>query len=297
MGKLPRRGEAFCWLITPCKKEIYPNPRARTEGEVEVKEGIGQSLLPLAPCFAFNDTKAEIDNAKSSSLRRTSRTPRALSFSSLPPEEIPPTKMRNVPAVKFPKVNKGRALDLFSGTGSVGARLIELGYEVISLDIDPKTNPTILTDILVWDYKEKPPGYFRLIAASVPCTEYSLAKTTAPRDMSMADELVSKVVEIFDYFNPKYWWSENPPYGFLRFRDVLSGYPYVDIDYCRFSDWGYQKPTRFWGSPNLGELPHVRCRGWNCKNVVRTPQGFQHKERLGGNQMHFNSSQKAPPGD
>ena len=72
----------------------------------------------------------------------------------------------------------------------------------------------------------------------------------------------------------------------------MRGLPYVDIDYCRFSDWGYQKPTRFWGSECLGELPHVKCKGRSCKNVVRTENGFHHKERLGGNDMHFNTVQK-----
>jgi site-specific DNA-cytosine methylase len=77
-----------------------------------------------------------------------------------------------------------------------------------------------------------PPGKFKVITASVPCTEYSLTKTTAPRDMPMADELVSKVMEIVEYFNPKVWWIENPRNGYLRHRDVLKGYPFVDIDYC-----------------------------------------------------------------
>ena len=81
----------------------------------------------------------------------------------------------------FPK-NKGKALDLFSGTGSVSKRLEYLGYEVISLDLDPKTDPTILSDLLEWKYTDYPSGFFKIIAASVPCAEYSIAKTTAPRE-------------------------------------------------------------------------------------------------------------------
>ena len=29
----------------------------------------------------------------------------------------------------------------------------------------------------------------------------------------------------------------------------MAGIPYVDVDYCQFSDWGYQKPTD----------PHLKC--------------------------------------
>ena len=87
---------------------------------------------------------------------------------------------------------KKRALDLFSGTHSVGTRLKELGYEVVSLDIRKNTRPTISCDVLEWDYKTIfPPGHFRVIAASVPCTEYSKAKTIGERDMKNAYKLVA----------------------------------------------------------------------------------------------------------
>lgn len=62
-------------------------------------------------------------------------------------------------------------LDLFSGSGSVGNYFREKGYEVMSLDIDPKTNPTICMDVLNWNFREMPSGFFHVIAASVPCTE------------------------------------------------------------------------------------------------------------------------------
>ena len=39
--------------------------------------------------------------------------------------------------------SRGRVLDLFSGTGSVGKRLTELGYEVVYLDINPKYSPPL----------------------------------------------------------------------------------------------------------------------------------------------------------
>ena len=109
--------------------------------------------------------------------------------------------------------SKGRAQDFFSGTGSVANRLRELGYEVITLDIDPRTNPTICCSVGEWDYSEYPPGFFKIIAASVPCAEYSLAKTTAPREFERANVLVCQVMNIVEYFQPKIWWVENTRYG------------------------------------------------------------------------------------
>ena len=136
------------------------------------------------------------------------------------------------------------------------------------------------------------PGHFHLIAASVPCAEYSLAKTTADREFSRADALVKEVLEVVEHFQPKMWWIENPRTGLLKTRPMMRDIPFVDIDYCQFSDWGYQKPTRFWGSFNLSLLPHAKCPGRSCKNVVNEGGSFHHRERLGGNSMHFNTDQK-----
>ena len=96
---------------------------------------------------------------------------------------------------------KPHALDLFCGTGSVGRRLKKLGFQVTSLDIDPRTKPTIVTDIMTWDYgNQYPTGHFDLIAASVPCTEYSRAKTIGDRKLRAADDLVAATLDIISYF-------------------------------------------------------------------------------------------------
>ena len=156
----------------------------------------------------------------------------------------------------------------------------------------PKDNPDIVTDLLEWEYNQFPPKHFKVIAASVPCAQYSVAKTTAPRDLPRADALVCRVLEIVKYFQPKTWWIENPQTGLLKERPMMKDIPYVDIDYCQFSDWGYKKPTRFWGSNNIGKLPSVRCPGRQCKNVVIQDDGYRHKEKLGGNHMKFGTALK-----
>ena len=100
---------------------------------------------------------------------------------------------------------KSLALDLFSGKGSVGAQLKANGFDVISLDCQPSSKADIAIDGLLWDYKKAyNPGDFAVIAAGVPCTQYSVARTTgAPRDLEAADLVVAKTLEIIAYFRPK----------------------------------------------------------------------------------------------
>ena len=66
-----------------------------------------------------------------------------------------------------------RLLELFSGTKSVSKAIEHLYDEIISVDILNKNNPTYCCDILLWDYKQYPPGYFDAIWASPPCTAFA----------------------------------------------------------------------------------------------------------------------------
>ena len=101
------------------------------------------------------------------------------------------------------RVSKGNALDLFSGTGSVAKWLRELGYNVVYLDMDPRKGAILRTDLLAWDYMSFPAGYFKIKAASVPCAEYSSAKTTGPRNFENADTWLYGVLDIIDYLQPQ----------------------------------------------------------------------------------------------
>lgn len=56
-----------------------------------------------------------------------------------------------------------RLLELFSGTKSVSKAVGHLYDEVVSVDILNKNNPTYCVDILEWDYKQYPVGYFDAI--------------------------------------------------------------------------------------------------------------------------------------
>ena len=57
---------------------------------------------------------------------------------------------------------------------------------------------------------------------------------------------------------------------------------YVDVDYCQFCNWGYQKPTRIWGPVALGQLKSKVGNGKTCPNLVLRSNGYLwHRQILG----------------
>lgn len=159
-----------------------------------------------------------------------------------------------------------RLLELFSGTKSVSKAVGHQFLEVVSVDIEEKYNPTIVTDILQWDYRVYPPGYFHTVWASPPCTEFSCLNNSRPEktpNLELADSIVIRTLEIIEYFNPEQFFLENPQSGSLKDRPYMLGIPFVDIDYCQFSDWGYRKRTRFW---TCNDLADVLCNK-ECANM------------------------------
>jgi len=166
-----------------------------------------------------------------------------------------------------------KVLELFSGSGSIGSAFSAEGWEVVSLDLDPKTEADIHENILTWDHKMYPPGFFDAIWASPCCTQYSCARRGAktPRNLDLADSLVQRSLEIIAYFQPRFWFIENPTTGLLKDRPFMAGIPFTDVDYCCFCNWGYRKRTRIWTNSGLvGSL----CRGSGlCPNM----EGKRHR--------------------
>ena len=155
-----------------------------------------------------------------------------------------------------------KLLELFSGTGSVGAVAKDLGYSVVSLDLK---NADINCDILNWDYKKYEVKHFDFIWASPPCTEYSRAKTTGVRKLDEANRIVLKTIEIIKYFQPRHWVIENPQTGLLKRQPFMDEFKYVDVDYCKYG-MAYRKRTRLWC--NLVDFkPRDLCKK-DCGNIV-----------------------------
>ena len=146
-----------------------------------------------------------------------------------------------------------RILVLFSGTGSV-EREFRACYpqaEVVTVDSGDKWDPTFVSDVRDWEFRKFRPGFFDVIWASPPCTEYSQAKTTGVRQLREADACVRRTLQILDYLKPKHWFLENPMGRFpfaLRFRPVVRSLaPPLVCSYCMYGT-SFRKPTCIWTS-------------------------------------------------
>lgn len=171
-------------------------------------------------------------------------------------------------------------LELFSGTGSVGKVCNQLGWNVVSVDLElPATHQC---DIMDFDYKQYPKDYFSIVWGSPPCVNYSklqdawigrkrkgviYTKEVQENEMKEADKLVLKTFEIIDYFKPELWCIENPQTGRMKEREIMKDIPFYDVDYCMYSDWGYRKRTRVW--TNKINWDNKLCDGSGaCGNMI-----------------------------
>ena len=181
-------------------------------------------------------------------------------------------------------------LELFSGTHSFGKVSCSLGYNIVSLDRDLGAECPLKSaytsakhfqeDILTWNYKQYPKHYFKLITASPVCMWWShlrrswigrkikahgdtiITAEILDRDIELYGiPMVDKIFEILDYFDPKYFIIENPKSGKMK-NYINELIPFYDIDYCKYSDFGYKKTTRFW--TNIEGLEFNKCYN-NCE--------------------------------
>jgi site-specific DNA-cytosine methylase len=153
-----------------------------------------------------------------------------------------------------------RCLEVFCGTKSV-SRALPSDWEVVSVDILAKFQPTILADVATWDFESAfPPGHFDYIHLSPPCTEFSRALTTRPRRLEEGDILAKRSLEILSYFRPRFWTLENPV-GLLQTRSYMQELlPYRRFCcYCMYEsrEHRYRKQTAIW--TNLSWTPRPMC--------------------------------------
>ncbi len=184
-----------------------------------------------------------------------------------------------------------RLLELFKGTGSVGNSFKKLypECEIYSLDILKKYHPTYCGDIMDWDFKQYPKDFFKYVWASPECKIYSTLqygwlKTGKRGEKGIWDnhehldkvrlengKYVKKVLEIIDYFEPTYWFIENPKNSTMKDLPYMKDLPFVLVDYCRFGTI-YKKPTRRWTNK---KLDNVLCK---CEKTHKFILGCNSKE-------------------
>lgn len=172
-----------------------------------------------------------------------------------------------------------KLLELFKGTGSVGKVAKKMGYEVVSLDLDPIFTPDIETDILYWDYKK----FYNdtkfipdIIWASPPCNTFSpLAYSLKERDTKTAEpkserakegtKILHKTLEIIDFFkkkNPKLDFVIENPRGMMRHDKKIQKLVLNNTYYCLYGD-KRRKSTDFFSNRDLGLISpeEEKCEG------------------------------------
>lgn len=170
-----------------------------------------------------------------------------------------------------------KVLELFAGSRSVGKAAKELDMQVYSSDINNFKDIDYVINILDFDINKVP---FKpdIIWASPPCTGFSVAaigrnwnhdKTPKTETARLGIELVQKTIEIINYFQPSYWFMENPR-GMLRKLDVVKDYKRNTITYCQYGD-ERMKPTDIWTNSNKW-IPRPICKnGAPCH--IAAPRG------------------------
>lgn len=127
-------------------------------------------------------------------------------------------------------------LDLCSGSGAWSKPYADAGYNVIRVTLPD-------SDVRSFE----PPENVHGILAAPPCTEFSIAKTTSPRDFRDGLEIVDACLRIVRTCQLRdsrlaFWCLENPR-GFLR---QFLGKPALSLHYWWYGDC-FDKPTDLWG--------------------------------------------------
>jgi hypothetical protein len=173
-----------------------------------------------------------------------------------------------------------KVLELFAGSRSVGKVANQLGWEVFSSDFEAFEGIDYQIDILKFDVSKVP---FKpdIIWASPPCTGFSVAAIGRNWEKTETDaipktdtarlgiELVKKTIEIIDYFQPQYFFIENPR-GMLRKLEIVQRFKRQGVTYCQYGD-DRMKPTDIWTNSDKW-IPRPMCKnGDSCH--ISAPRG------------------------
>jgi len=172
-----------------------------------------------------------------------------------------------------------KVLELFKGTGSITKYYKDKDAEIVSLDILEKFEPTICSDIMEFDFKKYPVGYFDIIWASPECKVYSsmnIMNIGANQKYKSKEHLIeiqqndskfiNRTIEIIEYLKPIHYFIENPLlssiWKYIENEDYKSNY--IVVDYCYFG-YDYKKPTKILTNK---PLVNKRCSCKKHRKVV-----------------------------
>lgn len=136
-------------------------------------------------------------------------------------------------------------LDLCCGLKGASEAFRACGWDVVTLDIDPRFEPTIVADLCTWSYDGPQPD---LIWLSDPCTEFSRESMPWCRTGNAPDlSIVAAGLRIIRSVRPRYWVRENVRGSVPWVRDILGRPRSI---HGPFFLWGNFPPI---GRPRLGK--------------------------------------------
>lgn len=155
-------------------------------------------------------------------------------------------------------------LDLCCGLGGASAGFRSLGWDVLTLDIQPAFNPDFVADVRSWSYPAHLP-FPDVVWASPPCVEFSRADLPFYRDSASPDmSIVFGCLDVIFSLSPRFWVLENVRGAIPFFRPFL-GSPRASF-----------RPYFFWGFfPDVGSPSSISWRskesvaGSSCRSAVR----------------------------
>jgi len=156
-------------------------------------------------------------------------------------------------------------LDLCCGTKSATAEFARNGWKVITIDIDPRFEPTACKDV-----RNKAAVFSALgntlpdfVWASPPCTEFARefmpwCKTGEPPDIS----IVLACRDLIRVIKPYYWCIENVRGAVYYFRALGLGGPRAIVG-----------PFYLWG--NFPDIGKPSMAGWRKKETMSSSRDVQ----------------------
>lgn len=154
-------------------------------------------------------------------------------------------------------------IDLCSGLGGLSQAFVNAEWEVVTVDIEKKFNPTICKDVRKVTVKDIQNVCVKalykyetvVMLASPPCERYSIACSKWPLPgIREAFEIVGAVFGLITEIKPDFWLVENPK---GRLRWFVPNKPIATIN---LSDYGYpsKKPTDLWGNVPLPMVETIK---------------------------------------
>jgi site-specific DNA-cytosine methylase len=144
-------------------------------------------------------------------------------------------------------------LDLFAGLGGASQAMRARGWDVVTVDSDPRFGCDVTADLSAWSWTGRRPD---LVWASPPCTEFSResmpwCRTGNPPSL----DLVRAALRVVRECDPTWWVLENVR-GATRHLNPLLGEP--QSSHGPFFLWGRFPPLRSRVKPFLERLSSQR---------------------------------------